>query len=75
MSDRFYTLTAIPKIIEVVCPKHRRYMTPLSNGFLGNEVYWCESCDYPYALKPVKMREFNRKAVDAQLAMIKHNGR
>jgi hypothetical protein len=63
-----YRLIAVPKFIEVACPKHRRYMVELDNGFFGNPVWWCAKCDYPYELKLTKMRQFDRQAVDKQLA-------
>lgn len=69
MSD--WNITAIPRFIEVVCPKHRKDMQQLRNGLFGNPVWWCSECQYPYELKLTKLREWNQEAVDEQL---KENG-
>lgn len=65
--NKFYTVVASPKITDVVCPKHRDYMTPLTNGILGEDLWWCIKCDCPYYLRPAKLKKFNREAVAVQL--------
>lgn len=68
-----YEVYARPFFLEVTCPKHRNNMIELKNGLLGENLWWCDSCERPYHLKPTAMKigTFDRKAVDEQLKEIK----
>jgi len=65
-----YEIFAIPHFTNVTCPKHRGRMDELSNGLLGEKLWYCHTCDRPYRLKPSMLRvsEFDREELDRQLA-------
>lgn len=62
-------INALPTFL-AYCPKHRGEMKQLQNGWFS-KVWWCAKCEYPYELKLVKMRQFDRAEVDKQLAPTK----
>ncbi len=65
-----YRIFAVPYFTEVRCPKHHNDMIELQNGFLGNPVWWCKKCEYPYELKLTKMRKWSKEAVEKQLTKL-----
>lgn len=73
--ERYYELRAVPEIVDVVCPKHRRYMRELRNGIFGAKLWYCPDCDRPYYLKPTMMKttEFDRTELDRQIAKWKED--
>ena len=62
-----YEIYATPKFI-VYCPKHKIVMKKLSNGFIGENLWYCEDCDRPYRLKAQMLKEnqFNREKLNRQ---------
>ncbi len=52
--------------MDVRCPKHHNDMVQLGDGFFSY-AWYCKECKAPYQLKLVKMRRWNREAVDKQI--------
>lgn len=63
-----YEIFATAHFTNVTCPKHRNRMQELSNGILGEKLWYCKPCDRPYRLHPQMLREkeFDREELDRQ---------
>jgi len=72
---RKFRLYATPHFTEVYCPKGHGWMKELQNGFLGDPVFWCIKCDYPYQLQLVKMRKYNESEARRQLNSLQKKGK
>ena len=61
-----FEIHSSPFFKNVYCPKHRNKMVELENGWF-NVVWYCKECQYPYELKIVKMRSYDKKALQELL--------
>lgn len=62
-----WEINATPCFSKAYCPKHKSPMLELENGWFGNPVWWCASCNFVYELKFCKMKNVNQQEVDRQV--------
>jgi ssDNA-binding Zn-finger/Zn-ribbon topoisomerase 1 len=68
-----YNIIAIPKIVDVVCPKCRNTMIELEDGWFSIG-WWCNKCQCPYRLSLVKYGKYDKAAIEKQLKELKNKG-
>jgi hypothetical protein len=66
MTEDHFRIGASPYFADVRCPKHGNDMKELENGWFST-AWWCSKCETPYKLQLVKMRKWNKEAVEKQL--------
>lgn len=60
-------VNASPHFSKALCPKHRRDMIELPNGWFS-VCWYCAECKYPYQLVMQKMRNVNQDNLAKVLA-------
>lgn len=67
-----FDVRAVPRILEPLCPmsKCRGDLIEIDNGWFS-KAWWCPKCEKAFVLGFVKIKNPDRKVIDAQLAEIK----
>jgi hypothetical protein len=63
-------VSASPHFSQATCPKHRRDMIEIPNGWFS-VCWYCEECKYPYQLVMQKMRNVDQENLRAALIRAK----
>ena len=66
-----FSLRAMPFVADPNCPNAKcgKRMVEMDNGWLS-KVWWCPHCEKAYELGFVKIKNHDRKVIDAQLKEI-----
>lgn len=68
-----FKVHAEPYFSDMRCPKHRIAMFEFDNGMFAKG-WFCPKCKAPYSLYPVKMKKWDKKALEQALLDKKNGG-